>query len=105
MTTVGAVMVAASALSVSNAQEDYGQTSIICAPWSQAWDISQGSWWFKWYRWCYDPSTSDPSYEGSWYQELGDWEWGDPANLCPESGNCTVSTGPGSVQMSSTNTP
>ena len=36
-----AAMMAASALSVSSAREDYGQTSIICAPWSQAWDISQ----------------------------------------------------------------
>jgi hypothetical protein len=77
----------------------------ICAPWSQDWNISKGKWWYVWYRWCYDPTTSDPSIEANWYRERGDWGWGEPANLCPESGNCTVSTGPGSMQMSSTNTP
>jgi hypothetical protein len=65
-------MVALSALSV-NAQ-DTGQEA-ICAPWSQEWDISQGWWYFQWYRWCYDPLTSDPSVEENWYREWGVWEW------------------------------
>ena len=96
LATVGtliAAMMAASALSVSSAQEDAGQTSIICAPWSKEWDISKGWWYFTWYRWCYDSSISDPSIEANWYQEWGDWEWGDQVNLCPESGSCQVSVG------------
>ncbi len=104
---VMAAMIAASALSVT-AQEDGQYASMteqaapICAPWSKAWDISNGWWYFQWYRWCYDPSTSDPYYEGSWYQELGSWEWDEQVNLCPESGSCTMS--PGRMQMS-TDTP
>ena len=113
--TLVATMMVTSALSVSaqnysgqySSNDQYapttGQTN-VCAPWSKAWDVSNGKWWYQWYRWCYDPSTSDPSYEGSWYQELGSWEWGEPVNLCPESGKCTVSTGPGSMQMSSDTT-
>ena len=83
---------------------DTGQAAPICAPWSQDWNISKGEWWYVWYRWCYDPTTSDPSIEANWYRERGDWGWGEPANLCPESGKCTVSTGPGSVQMSTDST-
>ena len=96
---IAAAMIAVSSLS-GTAQEngqyapDTGQTTtIICAPWSKAWDVSNGRWWFQWYRWCVDPSLYDPSYEGSWYQESGTWEWGDLVNLCPESGTCTVTTG------------
>ena len=77
-----------------------GQTA-ICAPWSKAWDVSEGWWYFQWYRWCYDPSTSDPSLESSWYQELGDQVWGDKVNLCPESGTCTMTPGGGGISMSS----
>ncbi len=94
LVVVGAViaaMMAASSLAVS-AQEDTGQTA-VCAPWSKEWDISKGWWYFTWYRWCYDSSISDPSIEANWYQEWGDWEWGDQVNLCPESGFCGVSTG------------
>ena len=90
LATVGALiaaMMAVSALSV-NAQDTDQQA--ICAPWSQEWDISQGWWYFQWYRWCYDPLTSDPSVEENWYREWGVWEWGYQVNLCPESGNCRV---------------
>jgi hypothetical protein len=105
-----AVSLAASALSVK--AQGYGQYAStsgqnpICAPWSRAWDIAQGKWWFQSYRWCYDPTTSDPSYEGSWYMEQGNWQWGDPVNLCSESGNCTVTpTGRGGKGvLMSTNT-
>jgi Ni/Co efflux regulator RcnB len=87
---VVAAMMAASALSVG--AQDTGQ-SAICAPWSKEWDVSKGWWYFGWYRWCYDPSTSDPNFEESWYIEMGTWEWGDQVNLCPESGTCKMSTG------------
>jgi hypothetical protein len=110
-----AAMLATATLSVSaqdySGQYDSGQydsatgETAICAPWSKAWDISQGSWYFQWYRWCYDPSTSDPAYESSWYQEASTWEWGDPVNLCPGSGSCTMTTGSGgSFHMSSLTT-
>jgi hypothetical protein len=95
-----AAMLATATLSVS-AQDSSGQydsatgETAICAPWSKAWDISQGSWYYQWYRWCYDPSTSDPSDESSWYQEASAWDWGDKVNLCPESGSCTMTTGGG----------
>lgn len=75
-----------------------GLTSIICAPWSKSWDLSEGQWYFKWYRWCVDTSLYDPAYESSWYIEWGNEGWGEQANLCPESGRCTV--GPGGSQMS-----
>jgi hypothetical protein len=94
LVTVGAIiaaMVAASTWSVSSAQ-DSAQIG-VCAPWSKDWDISGGWWYFSWYRWCYDPSISDPSFEGSWYREQGSWEWSDQVNLCPESGVCKMSTG------------
>ncbi len=99
-----AAMILVSSLAVT-AQEDgqyapaSAQTTIICAPWSKEWDVSQGWWKFQWYRWCVDTSLYDPSSESSWYQEWGDEEWGDQVNLCPESGTCTVSPG-GGVQMS-----
>lgn len=85
-----AAMLAASALSVR--AQDTGQTA-VCAPWSKEWDISEGWWYFDWYRWCYDPSISDPSIEGNWYREWGSWEWSDQVNLCPESGTCRVNVG------------
>src|SRR5918992_4026915 len=78
LATVGVVvaaMLAASGLSVGNAQESVGQTD-ICAPWSKTWDLSEGQWYFTWYRWCYDPWVSDPWVEENWYIEEGDWEWG-----------------------------
>ena len=101
LATVGVVvaaMLAASGLSVGNAQESVGQTD-ICAPWSKTWDLSEGQWYFTWYRWCYDPWVSDPWVEENWYIEEGDWEWGEQANFCPESGSCTMS--PGSMRMTS----
>ena len=104
LATIGVVvaaMLAASGLSVGNAQESVGQTD-ICAPWSKAWDLSEGQWYFAWYRWCYDPWVSDPWVEENWYIEEGDWEWGEQANFCPESGSCTMS--PGSMMMT-TGTP
>ena len=91
---IAAAMLAASSLSAG--AQSTGQTA-ICAPWSKAWDISEGQWYYTWYRWCYDPATSDPSVEENWYIEGGDWEWGEQANFCPESGTCTVS--PGSMRM------
>ncbi len=101
LVTIAAVtvaMLAASSLSVS--AQTTGQTA-ICAPWSKAWDISQGQWYFEWYRWCYNPLLYDPYYESSWYTEEGRWEWGETVNLCPESGTCTVSPGAG-MQTTST---
>ena len=107
-----AALVMASSFSVTAQQSDLsapeaGQGSAteyapICAPWSKAWYISEGWWYFEWYRWCYDPANSDPSDEGSWYQQLGDREWSEQVNLCPDRGSCTMSRGPGgNVQMSS----
>ncbi len=91
-----AAMLAASSLSVTAQEEGQyasmaGQT-IICAPWSKTWDISKGQWYFRWYKWCVDPSLYDPAVESSWYIEWGNWEWGEQVNLCPESGNCRVTT-------------
>jgi len=116
--TVGAVaaaMLAASALSVSaqtigQSPEQYGEQTPgqtagqpatgqtdICAPWSEEWDLSEGWWYFQLYRWCYDPSTSDPSLEESWYREWGDWGLWNEADLCPEKGTCTIT--PGGMRM------
>jgi hypothetical protein len=98
LVTVGVVvaaMLAANSLSVGSAQEYTEQQAHICAPWSKAWDLSEGQWYFSWYRWCYDPALYDPYYESSWYTEQGSWEWGDKANLCPEAGTCTMSPGEG----------
>jgi hypothetical protein len=101
-----AAMLAASSLSVP-AQEDgqyassTGQTTIVCAPWSKDWDLSQGHWYFDWYRWCVDTSLYNPAYESSWFIEWGSWEWGEQANLCPEKGSCTISPG-GGIQMRTT---
>jgi hypothetical protein len=95
--TIVAAMLAASSLSVS--AQSTGQyapvtgQAVVCAPWSKAWDISKGQWYYQWYRWCYDPATSDPAYEASWYTEQGSWQWADKVNLCPGSGSCTVTTG------------
>jgi hypothetical protein len=90
-------MLVTSGLSVGSAQEGTADQANVCAPWSKAWDVSEGQWYFPWYRWCYDPATSDPSVEESWYIEGGDWEWAEKANFCPESGTCTVA--PGSMRM------
>jgi hypothetical protein len=84
---------------------DTGQASpIICAPWSKAWDVSDGKWVYQWYRWCVDTSLYDPSLESSWYMELGKTHSGDPVNLCPGQGSCTMTTGQGTKQMSSDTT-
>ncbi len=99
LATVGlvvAAMLVAGSLSVGIAQEGTNPAA-VCAPWSKAWDISEGQWYYSWYRWCYDPTYFDPAYESSWYTENGSWEWGEKANFCPESGTCTVS--PGSMMM------
>ncbi len=90
-------MLVASGLTVGSAQEGTADLANVCAPWSKAWDVSEGHRYFAWYRWCYDPATSDPSVEENRYIEVGDWEWAEQANLCPESGACTV--GPGSMRM------
>jgi hypothetical protein len=81
------------------------ESAIICAPWSKSWDISDGRWVYTWYRWCVDTSLYDPSVESSWYIEWGDKVKGEQANLCPESGRCTVSGGPGNLNMSSSTDP
>jgi hypothetical protein len=73
-------------------------TTIICAPWSKEWDVSEGYWVSDWYRWCVDSSVYDPTLESSWYREWGNREYGGQVNLCPESGRCTVSPG-GGVQV------
>jgi hypothetical protein len=97
LATVGVVvatMLIAGGLSVGSAQEETaGQVEDVCAPWSKTWDVSEGYWYYAWYRWCYDPATSDPSVEESWYIEGGDWEWAEQANFCPESGTCTMASG------------
>ena len=115
--TLVALAIALLALSslASSAQEDGGQyasdaqyapstttapqSTVICAPWSKAWDLTEGQWYYDWYRWCVDPAVYDPSVESSWYMETGGSEWGEVANLCPESGTCTMSPG-GGMQMS-----
>ena len=102
LVTVGVVaasMLVASGLSVGSAQEGTAVQVDVCAPWSKAWDVSEEQWYFPWYRWCYDPATSDPSVEENWYIEGGAWEWAEQANFCPESGTCTVA--PGSMRMGS----
>ncbi len=86
------------------ATEQPATTTIICAPWSKEWNISQGQWVYDWYRWCVDSSTYDPAVESSWYKEQGGREYGEQVNLCPESGTCTVSPG-GGVKMQTTGTP
>jgi len=78
--------------------EQPATTTIICAPWSKEWDVSEGQWVSDWYRWCVDSSVYDPAVESSWYKEWGSREYGGQVNLCPESGRCTVSPG-GGVQM------
>jgi len=80
------------------ATEQPATTTIICAPWSKEWDVSEGQWVSDWYRWCVDSSVYDPMVESSWYREWGSREYGGQVNLCPESGRCTVSPG-GGVQM------
>ena len=90
---VVAAIMAASSMAVGNAQEEATGQTDICAPWSKAWDISKGDWYYQEYRWCYDPSTYDPADESSWYTENGDWQFWDKVNMCPDSGTCTVSTG------------
>jgi len=99
---VAATLAASSVLSIGSAQEGSAGQTHVCAPWSKAWDLSEGQWYFSWYRWCYDPALYDPYYESSWYTEQGSWEWGEKANLCPESGTCTMS--PGGMTMT-TGTP
>jgi hypothetical protein len=100
LVTAGVVvgsMLVASGLSVGSAQEGTADEADVRAPWSKAWDLSEGHWYFAWYRWCYDPATSDPSVEENWYREGGAWEWAEQANSCPELGTCTVA--PGSMRM------
>ncbi len=104
LSTVGvvvAVMLVAGSLSSGSAQEGTNPAA-VCAPWSKAWDISEGQWYYSWYRWCYDPTNFDPAYESSWYTENGSWEWAEKANLCPESGMCTMSPEGGMVMTSGT---
>ena len=104
LATVGVVvaaMLVVGSFSVGIAQEGTS-TAPVCAPWSKAWDISEGQWYYSWYRWCYDPTYYDPAYESSWYTENGSWEWGEKANLCPESGTCTMSPEGGMVMTSGT---
>ena len=95
-TVVGSMLVA-TGMSVGSAQEGTADQADVRAPWSKAWDLSEGHWYFAWYRWCYDPATSDPSVEENWYREGGAWEWAEQANFCPELGTCTVA--PGSMRM------
>jgi hypothetical protein len=80
------------------------QSTVICAPWSKAWDISKGQWYFDWYRWCVDPSLYDPALESSWYTEGGNRVLGEQANLCPERGTCTISPD-GGMSMSTSKEP
>ncbi len=73
VTVVVAAMIAASALS-ANAQEP-GEPD-LCAPWSKEWDISEGWWWFQWYRWCHNPSV-----EEEWVVEWDGWDWWAPVEV------------------------
>ena len=101
LVAVVTAMFAASIVSVGSAQEDTSGQADICAPWSKLWDLSDGKWYFTWYRWCYNPELYDPYDESSWYMEEGSWDWGEQANLCPESGTCTVSPGKQTMIMGS----
>jgi len=102
---VTAAMLAVSSLSTAQVYGQYdtatGQTGVICAPWSQSWSISEGQWYGRWYRWCVDTSLYDAWAESSWYIEWGDPVWGEQVNLCPESGQCTISPG-GGTRMTTT---
>jgi hypothetical protein len=105
LVTVGVVaasILVTSGLSVGSAQEGTADQAAICAPWSKAWDISDGQWYFAWYRWCYDPTYFDPAYESSWYTENGSWELGEKANFCPERGTCTMSPEEGMIMTTDT---
>jgi hypothetical protein len=88
MGVVIAAMVAASALSANAQDATMSGQADYCAPWSKEWNVSDGWWYFDWYRWCYDPSVGEV-----WFKEWGDSEWGDRVNLCPESGSCQVNIG------------
>ena len=117
------VVLAAALLAVSSlasvAQEDGGQyasdveyaptttavqSPVICAPWSNAWDLSNGKWVYQYYRWCVDTSLYNPAVESSWSIEWGNTVQGEQANLCPEKGTCTVSP-EGGMRMSTTTDP
>ncbi len=113
-----AAMIAVNTFSVT-AQEDGGQyasdvqsapTTVaapsgeICAPWSKAYDLQKGQWVYQWYRWCVDPSSSDPSVESSWHMQEGETVQEEQANLCPEKGTCTLSP-EGGMRMSTSTDP
>jgi hypothetical protein len=68
---VMAAMIMVGALSV-NAQVP-GQTE-HCESWQTEWGISEGWWWYQYYRWCYNPSI-----EGGWYIDWDGWGWWGPA--------------------------
>jgi len=106
-----AAMIGVNTLSVT--AQDYGQSDPttaaapsgeICAPWSKAYDLQKGQWVYQWYRWCVDPSSSDPSVESSWHMQEGDTVQEEQANLCPEKGTCTLSP-EGGMHMSTSTDP
>ena len=106
-----AAMIGVNTLSVT--AQDYGQSDPttaaapsgeICAPWSKAYTLENGMWVYQWYRWCVDPSSSDPSLESSWHMQEGDTVQEEQANLCPEKGTCTLSP-EGGMHMSTSTDP
>src|SRR5215210_2050459 len=106
-----AAMIGVNTLSVT--AQDYGQSDPttaaapsgeICAPWSKAYDLQKGQWVYQWYRWCVDPSSSDPSLESSWHMQEGETVQEEQANLCPEKGTCTLSP-EGGMHMSTSTDP
>ena len=106
-----AAMIGVNTLSVT--AQDYGQSDPttaaapsgeICAPWSKAYTLENGMWVYQWYRWCVDPSSSDPSLESSWHMQEGDTVQEEQANLCPEKGTCTLSP-EGGMRMSTSTDP
>ena len=102
LAVAGAIVAAMAAIGALSVSAQSTEQDALCAPWSQEWDISQGWWYFQWYRWCYDPTYYDPAYESSWYTENGSWEWGEKANLCPGKGTCSMSPEGGMVMTSGT---
>src|SRR5215216_2315619 len=105
-------MIAVNTLSVTAQTEDVqsapttaaAPSGEICAPWSKAYTLENGMWVYQWYRWCVDPSSSDPSVESSWHMQEGDTVQEEQANLCPEKGTCTLSP-EGGMHMSTSTDP
>jgi hypothetical protein len=72
---VVAIMVATMAGGALSAGAQVPGQTVACAPWQQAWYISESGWWYNWdWRWCYNPSI-----QGAWYVDWAGWNWDGPA--------------------------